>query len=299
MSTTPVIAVTGANGYVGSVIVDALTDNAEVICLVRNPKGSDEIRWSFGCDVELLARTLRDLGVTHIVHAAWDMRANSEAEMEKSCVAGSRDLLSASQKAGVQNYIFISTISAFDGARSAYGRSKVKVEELFRQAHGLVLRLGLVYGNGTGGTYSSLKNIVRNARIVPLIGDGKAPQYLLDAATLGQVIRRAVRGEFNGETRPLTLAYPKPIAFRDLLLQIARSERRQIFLVPVPWRLLYLAISTAEQLGIKLNFRSDSILSFIYQNHAPDFGVMQSHSIEPIEFSTFYGRLSRCKPILK
>ncbi len=285
MSTTPVIAVTGANGYIGAVIVDALRENAKVFGLVRTPHGANQIRWSFGSDQDLLAQTLRDHGVTHMIHAAWDMRASSEDELEKTCVDGSFGLLAASRQAGVQRNIFISTISAFEGARSAYGRSKLKVEELFRQAKGVVLRLGLVYGDRPGGAFANLQNIVRSKRIIPLIGDGKAPQYLLDERALAEVVQRAVRGDFDGEARPFTLAHPEPIAFCDLLRRIARSESRRVFLVPVPWRILYFALHSAERLGVRLNVRSDSVLSFVHQNVAPDFGAMRLHSINPIRFS--------------
>ena len=285
MSTAPVIAVTGANGYIGSVIVDALKDNAKVFGLVRNPHGADQIRWSFGADQDLLAQTLRDHGVTHMIHAAWDMRASSADELEKTCVDGSFGLLAASRQAGVKKNIFISTISAFEGARSAYGRSKLKVEELFRQAKGLVLRLGLVYGDRPGGAFANLRKIVRTARIIPLIGDGRAPQYLLDERTLAEVMRRSVRGDFEGEATPFTLAHPEPVAFRDLLRRIARSESRRVVLVPVPWRILYIALYSAERLGMRLNIRSDSVLSFVHQNAAPDFDVMRLHSINPIRFS--------------
>jgi hypothetical protein len=48
---------------------------------------------------------------------------------------------------------------------------------------------------------------------------------------------------------------------------------------------LYLALRSVEQLGLKLNVRSDSVLSFVHQNSAPDFGTMRLHSINPIQFS--------------
>jgi nucleoside-diphosphate-sugar epimerase len=285
MTTALVIAVTGANGYVGSLVVDALKENAKVLGLVRTPGSADQIRWSFGSDVDRIAQTLRAHGVTHMVHAAWDMKTNSEDELMKTCVAGSLGLLTACRQAGVKKRIFISTISAFEGARSSYGRSKLIVEDLFRQAQGVVLRLGLVYGNRSSGTFGNLRNIVRTARIIPLIGDGTTPQYLLHERTLAEVVRRAVRGDFDREGNPLTLAQPEPIAFRDLLRHIARSEGRRVFLVPVPWRILYLALRSVEQLGLKLNVRSDSVLSFVHQNSAPDFGTMRLHSINPIQFS--------------
>ncbi len=285
MSVSPIVAVTGASGYIGSVIADALKDEAEVLALIREPTKPGQIGFSFDGDMDLLARRLREHRVTHLIHAAWDMHASSTDELERGCVKGSLALLDSARRAGVEKFILISTISAFESARSNYGRSKLKVEQAFQRFGGLVLRLGLVYGERAGGAFGVIKNIVGTARFLPLIGDGRVPQYLLDEKTLRDVVRRAVRGEFEGERQILTLAHPKPIAFRDILIQVARSrEGRRLLLVPIPWRLLYCLLFCLERLGFTPNVKSDSILSFVHQNPAPDFGPMRRCSIEPAPF---------------
>jgi nucleoside-diphosphate-sugar epimerase len=98
-------------------------------------------------------------------------------QMEATCVAGSARLFDAARAAGVQRLIFISTISAFDRARAAYGRSKFLVEKLALERGGLVIRLGLVYGEKFGGVFGNIRDVVRRFRVVPLIGSGMAPQY--------------------------------------------------------------------------------------------------------------------------
>ena len=104
---------------------------------VRTPRKDDDIGWSFSAaDLHALAATLRERGVTDLVHAAWDMKASSMREMEASCVAGSARLFDAARAAGAQRLIFISTISAFDQARAAYGRSKLLIEKITLEAGG-------------------------------------------------------------------------------------------------------------------------------------------------------------------
>src|SRR5215469_4113906 len=104
-----VVAVTGANGYVGSLIVSALKSEARVICLVRVPRSAEEIAWSFDVDPMALEAALRQHRVTHLIHAAWDMKANSLTAMERTCVAGSSTLFAAASAAGLDRLIFIST----------------------------------------------------------------------------------------------------------------------------------------------------------------------------------------------
>jgi nucleoside-diphosphate-sugar epimerase len=284
-SSVPVIAVTGANGYVGSIIVRALRPVAELVKLVRMPSEAGETKWSLDAGSDTVALELRRRGVTHLIHAAWDMKANSMDEVQSTCVEGSARLLDAARIAGVKRIIFISTISAFPGARSVYGRSKLAVEQMALKAGGVVLRLGLVHGGNERGVFGSLKQIVDEARFVPMIGDGSAPQYLLHEDTLADVVRRAVVGDFDGANEPLTIAQPESITFRALLRYIAGELGRHPIFVPVPWRVLYLALRATETVGMKLNFRSDSIVSFIFQNPSPDFNALDRFGIAPKYFT--------------
>ena len=103
----------------------ALAGQADVVGLVRKPKSPNDIAWSFDADPAALETAVRQHEVTHLIHAAWDMNANSLSTLERDCVAGSARLFAAARAGGVSRLIFISSISAFAGARSAYGRSKL------------------------------------------------------------------------------------------------------------------------------------------------------------------------------
>jgi nucleoside-diphosphate-sugar epimerase len=283
----PTAAVTGAAGYVGSIIVAALADVGRVIRLIRRPLGEADAAWSFTMSTDEMARVLLDNHVDCVFHAAWDMKANSLEEIRGECVEGSERLLAAARDAGVQNFVFISTISAFGGAVSAYGRSKLLVENKNADYGGLTLRLGLVYGGKEAGLFGNLRKMVERSRLVPLIGDGMSPQYLLTEDCLGIVVRRALAGDFAGEKRPITIANPTPIPLRELLVALAGPARSIAFL-PIPWRALYFILRTAEALGVRFDFRSDSILSFIYQDQAPDFAAMRDYRIEVAPFDRLY-----------
>jgi nucleoside-diphosphate-sugar epimerase len=281
MSDRKAVAVTGANGYVGSIIAAALRDEAEVLSLCRAPRDDNQIAFEFGGDMDMLARRLREHRVTHLVHAAWDMRASTAKEAERICVKGSQALLAAAREAGVEKLIFISSISAFRSARSTYGRSKLEAEQAFLDAGGLVLRLGLVHGDRAGGAFGAMRKIATTASIVPLIGDGRAPQFLLAEEDLERIIIGAVRGEFGHHAPVMTLAHPAPVAFRDILSQLADCAGRRPIFLPIPWRILYCALLSLEKLGFKPRVRSDSVLSFVYQDPAPDFAPMQLYGISP------------------
>ena len=98
---SPVVAITGANGYVGSLIARALVAQANVVSLVRRPRAPEDMQWSFDADPAVLETAFRRRGVTHLIHAAWDMKANSLSALERDCVAGSARLFAAASAAGV------------------------------------------------------------------------------------------------------------------------------------------------------------------------------------------------------
>jgi nucleoside-diphosphate-sugar epimerase len=279
MQPKPVVAVTGANGYVGGIIAKALQPAAEVVRLVRSPRDANDKAWSFETQTAATAEILQSAGVTCLIHAAWDMSANSYDELNRTCVQGSARLFEAARAAGIDNVAFISTISAFDGARSAYGRSKLRVEELCVRYGFSVFRLGLVCGKGDGGVFGNLRRVAKSARVIPMIGNGKSPQYLLPAQALGDVMRRAVTGDFPRRRGPVTLAGREPVPFRDLLRILAGPARKPL-LLPIPWFFLYAGLRLAEALRLKLKFRSDSVISFVFQNKNPDFEPVRDLGIE-------------------
>jgi hypothetical protein len=59
-----------------------------------------------------------------------------------------------------------------------------------------------------------------------------------------------------------------------------------VSLIPVPWPILYVVLWSAERLGLRFKFRSDSVLSFVYQEITPDFSQMQMYGIDPTPFGT-------------
>jgi nucleoside-diphosphate-sugar epimerase len=275
-----VCALTGANGYVGSAIRRSLESAGwRVVPLIRHP-GPDGISWTLE-SASGLAGELRARGVTALVHSAWDMNCVKPPEYRRTNLDGSRRLFDEVASAEIRNVVFISTISAFDTAVSLYGRTKLEAEKAASQIHALSIRPGLVWGDSPGGVFGSIEKTVRGASFVPLIGSGDYPQYLVHEDDLGRAIARGLAENWqNGNSGPITIANPQMWKFRDLVLACAARLGRQIKLVSVPWRGVYLALKTAEAAGVRLSFRSDSVLSLVNQNSNPDFSGLERFKIQ-------------------
>jgi nucleoside-diphosphate-sugar epimerase len=186
-------------------------------------------------------------------------------------VQGSRQLFESADKAGVERIVFLSSISAFSGARSAYGQSKLRVESMvLERPGGIVIRPGLVWGAGPGGMFGALAKQVDQGSLVPMIGSGRYPQYLVHEEDLGEAICKAAAGHLTSDA-PITLANEVPWQLRDLIKDIAKKHAKEVRLVPLPWPAVYGGLKMAELIGAKLNFRSDSVLSLVFQDPSPDF----------------------------
>ncbi|MHB1699695.1 MAG: hypothetical protein ACYCSN_06080 [Acidobacteriaceae bacterium] len=115
-----------------------------------------------------------------------------------------------------------------------------------------------------------LRKQVVSGKVVPLIGDGRYPQYLVHENDLGQAVLIAAEATMN-IGRALIVAHLRPLPFRDLISGIAAQQGKSITLVPMPWRLIYGFLKAAEAAGAKPALSSDSVLSLVHQDPRSDF----------------------------
>ena len=165
----------------------------------------------------------------------------------------------ASQVAGAR-FIFISSMSAYEGTQQIYGQAKLRAEVAVQGVGGNVVRPGLVYGGTDGGMVGTLERIA-GLPLVPVIGAG-SHQFLVHIADVATGVMALASAE-EIQNRVAGLAYPEPVRFDRLISDLARAQGRTPRLVPVPWRPVYLAMRVAEALRIPLPLRADSVLGLV------------------------------------
>lgn len=267
----PVCAITGSNGYVGGCVKGYFAAHGwEVMELVRRPK-PDTLSRQFELGADISGATLA--GVKTLVHCAYDFSPRQWEEIQAVNVAGAKKLFQAAHGAGVEKIVCISTISAYKGCRSLYGKAKLEIEDIAADYGALVVRPGLVHGPGPGGMFGKLTQQAQKSRIIPLIGDGSQVQYLVHHEDLCGFIERFASDKTPPLPPVLTAAHPQPWPFKQLLREIARGLGRKPTFVPLPWRAVWLGLKSAEACGLRLDFRSDSLVSLMYQNPAPNFAL--------------------------
>jgi len=255
----PVVAITGASGYLGSVLVAAFGSAGYTVRrLVRTPLQGSGDRF-----FDLTSADSADAldGVDLLVHCAYDMALTSRADIWQSNVFGTVALLDQAVSSGVRRSIVLSSMSAYPGTRQLYGRAKLATELAARARGFCVVRPGLVYGAGWGGMAGTLRRLAA----LPLLPDfgPHARQFTVSEQDFAATVV-ALAGAEHVPALPVGIAHPDPVPFTDLLTSFAASlgKPRPRF-VATPPMVVYAALRAAEVLPVKLPVRADSLLGLV------------------------------------
>lgn len=260
------VAVTGASGYLGGHVTAALLRRGhEVVALTRRPLKTADIAhlpFELGGTVPTAA-DFASQGVQAVVHCAWDFMPRGLAAARRVNVAGAAQLVESAR--GLR-LVDISTMSAFEGCRSVYGRAKAEVENIFLQAGGSVLRPGLIWSDHPGGMMATLDRIAR-LPIAPVIaGGGKL--YLIHVDDLAALIVAAVETP-KAQENLAAVAHPAPFSLQEIVRM--RSQPRRPMILPVPWPLVWLGVRAVEMVFPTAALRSDSVIGLVNADPAPYF----------------------------
>jgi len=245
------VAVTGATGFIGSHVAEALlTARVEVRVLAREPRRLPEplrgrvvtIRGDLADRRSLAA--LVD-GAAAVVHLAGRVRAPSESAFDLANRAGTANLVGAVAQAGRARLVHVSSLAAAGPSAapeglepgapprpvSAYGRSKLAAERVVAGS-GLpwaILRPPIVYGPRDIDVLQFFRFAARG--LVPL----PAGERYATAAYVTDVVR-AVAAALTGlaDGRVLHLGEPRPWRLDDLVLTIAAAGGVRCRILRVP-----------------------------------------------------------------
>jgi UDP-glucose 4-epimerase len=194
--------VTGGAGFLGSHLADELAARGHaVIIFDQKPSlylaaSQTQVTGALE-EFELLCRTLE--GADSVYHFAALADLNTARYLPRETaqvnVLGTVNVLEAARRAGVQRFVFASTIYVYSSEGSFYRASKQACEvyiEEYERRFGLaytILRFGSLYGpraDETNGVYRLLSQAVRDGRVryQGLPDDAREYIHVADAARL-------------------------------------------------------------------------------------------------------------------
>jgi nucleoside-diphosphate-sugar epimerase len=147
-----VLAITGGTGFVGSRLIDlALAAGHGVRALTRRdqpPRAG--VTWIRGDLDATDALSALCAGADAVVHVAGVVNAPDREGFARGNIAGTANILAATQAAGVRRFVHVSSLAGREPQLSAYGWSKGEADKRVR-ASGLdwtIVRPPAIYGPG-------------------------------------------------------------------------------------------------------------------------------------------------------
>jgi nucleoside-diphosphate-sugar epimerase len=247
--------VTGATGFVGSHLVDALLRRGDIVtALARTPAkaaalGARGVRIVAGDlhDRAALLQAARDQDA--VFHVAGAVSARNEAEFLAANRDGTHNMVEAAEAARTGRFVLVSSLAAagpsaqgrpLDGSEparpvTAYGRSKLAGEEVVKSS-GLkwsIVRPPVVYGPRD----REILKVFRAARlgVAPVFGDGTQELSAVHAADLASALLAAAGDP--GKVRIYHACYPEVFTGADFTRAVGEAMGRTVKTLRIPARL--------------------------------------------------------------
>ncbi len=261
----PTVAVTGANGFIGTQIVNYFSKKGwRVVALVRQPQknswdGNIQFK-QYDLSQPIDNSLLKD--VDYLIHTAYIKHDAKNPQALKQNIEGTTNLLRASRAQNVQKNILFSSLSAQYNAESVYGQQKHALEKIFNTRNDAIVRPGLVLGNG--GLVQNMAHFMRTKHVVPLVDKGTQPLQVTDVDSILQAIEKIITDNLHGS---FTVASNESYPYKTFYAQLAKAIDTRVIFVPVPGKLLLYPIQLLEKLNVNTGITTDNLLGLKKMRH--------------------------------
>jgi len=267
------VLLTGASGFVGSHILDALMASGIATAILLRPTSSRrfikqhlpriEVRLGSISDLPSLREAMHD--ATHVVHCAGCTKAPRVAEFYEVNQVGARNVVQAvnHRRDHIQRMVHISSLAAAGPAPPAkpareddppqpvseYGKSKLAGELEVREncrTDFVVLRPPVVYGPRDEQLLSLFKAV--KLQLLPTFRGGTQALSLVFVKDLAEAAVASLTHPAAGR-RTFFVASPKIVTARQLAEQIAAQMNLRTWPLPLPSAILWSVCAIQELLS--------------------------------------------------
>jgi nucleoside-diphosphate-sugar epimerase len=217
------IAITGGTGFVGLHLTERFDPTAVVSVSRRTGVDID--------DVDALARAFSDCDV--VAHCAGINREIGDQTYRKVHIDGTRAVVEAAVRAGVQRIVMLSFLRARPSCGSAYHESKWAAEEMVRGS-GLdytILKAGMIYGRGDH-LVDHVSHSVQTLPVFATVGLHEKPIRPIPVGEMVDVLVAAIEGRLPKST--VAVVGGEELMLSDVVHRTARLVDRRVIVVPAP-----------------------------------------------------------------
>jgi nucleoside-diphosphate-sugar epimerase len=246
------IAITGANGFLGSALTSwFISKGYHVIAMVRNipEQRSPNVTYIL-FDLSKGQCEKQNIPADVLIHAAYVPATDANAY--ESNINGTRALLRLFSPSVLK--IFISSISADADSRAVYGRQKAELEKLFLNENGTAIRPGLILGNG--GMFGKMRSYLQKKRNIPLFNGGIQPVQTVYVNDLALAIEQIITKNLSGV---YTFCEHEPVHYREFYSELCRQIGVQPRFISIPYWVAGCLITCAKVIGVTLPINRDNL----------------------------------------
>ncbi|MBU6443410.1 MAG: NAD-dependent epimerase/dehydratase family protein [Alphaproteobacteria bacterium] len=258
MSGAPVVAVTGATGFLGVHLVAALAREGVGLRILARRNPVHDLWRGLAFDVvsgsleETSALERLVTGADVVVHAAGLIKARNAAEFLRTNRDGTQTIaLLTRRHAPAARFVAISSLAAREPQLSDYAASKRAGEEAARAVYAdaadrlVILRPPAIYGPWDRETLAIFKAAARP--VVPVFGSGRIA--MIHAADATRAIVRFAAGAGRAGCYALADTNPAGYAMSEIVGEAARAVGNAPRLVRIPGSALLTAGALSAQWG--------------------------------------------------
>ena len=228
------VAITGATGFIGSHLATRLSSEGhEVVRLARRARANEpDLITPQLDDVDQL--TAAFAGCRAVAHCAGINRETGDQTYARVHVAGTRNVIEAARRAGVEKIVLMSFLRARPDCGSAYHESKWEAEEIVRNSglDSTVIKAGVVYGRGDH-MLDHLSHALHTFPVFALVGLTEQTVRPLAIEDLVHVMRAALIDR-RLKRQTIALVGPEEIYLKEAVRRVADVVGKQPLMFPLP-----------------------------------------------------------------
>lgn len=252
------VFITGINGFIGSHLARYLKEKNITVhggSAETDPRkdlepvlsGYFPLRFEDEYAPEIFA------GIDILIHCAYSY---DRKDIISTNIDGAKKWFFAAKDMGVKKQVFLTSYSAKPDSRSDYGFIKYELELFFLRQQQLVVRPGLVLGDG--GIFRRMSKVIKSFPVLPLMDGGNYDVPIISVEALCRATEKILP---NRGPAQYALFQEEMVSMKQLMQEMKKQLGAKCLFLPIPSVFPLMFLKALEALHIPFPIKSGSIVA--------------------------------------